>query len=136
MNRKIDEKLLELLYKNHTKEYKSLIFGTELESLYLMLNKKTEILINELNIRKDSASGHRILIIGLSDLIKSLECENYEYINFLWGRNEVYRFEVYMDLKLEKIIGIIIVKKRRKNDDELRWERENLGIEPPITYYD
>ena len=114
MNKKIDGRLLKLLDENYPKEYKALIFGTELESLYLVLNKKVDILINELKSRKDLINGHKIVTIGLNNLINSLECGNYEYINFLWGRNGVYRFEIYMDLKLEKIIGSVIIKKRKK----------------------
>jgi FAD synthase len=129
----VTENLSELLKKFAPLEYKGLIFGTELMRLYLVSNKKREHVLHDLELHQQSVEEHNISVLGMKELINKLKIINNKSINIICGFNFVYAFEIYLDSELNNRIGFIIVKIRKKSDEEIKTEMEVFGIEVPIS---
>jgi len=92
------------------------------------LKKRTleEMGIHIENVRKNGGD-----IIGYSELKNKLYDVGDEYVHILSGCDEKYGFDLYLDENKIKSLGVLIVKLRVKSEDELKWERDKLGITRP-----
>lgn len=78
------------------------------------------------NVRKNGGD-----IIGYYELKNKLYDVGDEYVHILSGCGEKYGFDLYLDENKIKSLGVLIVKLRVKSEDELKWERDKLGIIRP-----
>lgn len=78
------------------------------------------------NVRKNGGD-----IVGYSLLRKNLESSSDKNIYILSGHDRKYGFDLYLDRTKSHSIGVAIIRLRRKSEEELKWEREVLGIKHP-----
>lgn len=70
---------------------------------------------------------------GLEYLISALEAFNKENVCVINIRNKSYSFKIYSDENNTEVLGVIVLKLRKKSDEEIRYGKEVLGIKtaPP-----
>lgn len=78
------------------------------------------------NVRKNGGD-----IVGYSLLRKNLESSSDKNIYILSGYDKKYGFDLYLARTKSHSIGVAIIRLRRKSEEELKWEREVLGIKHP-----
>ena len=52
-------------------------------------------------------------------------------IYILGGCDKIFGFDLNLDEDKTKVLGVLIIKLRIKSEDELKWERDKLGIVRP-----
>lgn len=92
------------------------------------LKKRTleEMEIHIENVRKNGAD-----IIGYSELKNMLNDIEDEHVYILSGCDKKFGFDLYFGEDKTKVLGVLIIKLRIKSEDELKWERDKLGIVRP-----
>jgi len=78
------------------------------------------------NVRKNGSD-----IIGYSELKDMLYDVEDEYVYILSGCDKTFGFDLYLGEDKIKVLGVLIIKLRVKSEDELKWERDKLGIIRP-----
>jgi hypothetical protein len=101
-----------------------------IKKLFLIKKDKSRS-IEEMDIHIENVRKHGSEIIGYSSLIKSLKESREKDVYILSGYDSKYAFDLYLDESKKKVLGVSIVKLRIKSEDELRWEKEKLGIKHP-----
>lgn len=70
-------------------------------------------------------------IIGSVSLKENLSLYQGCYVYILAGYDRHYGFELYLNDKQTKVLGVMIVRLRKKSEKETQWERDMLGINHP-----
>jgi hypothetical protein len=52
-------------------------------------------------------------------------------VYILAGYDRNYGFELYLNDKQTEVLGVMIVRLRKKSENEIQWEKERLGIKYP-----
>ena len=68
---------------------------------------------------------------GLDDLIIALENFEKENVFVINIRSKLYSFKIYSDENNNTLLGVIILKLKKKTAEEIRFGREILGITTP-----
>ncbi|ELY2651601.1 hypothetical protein SMB91_004045 [Cronobacter sakazakii] len=70
---------------------------------------------------------------GLQDLISVLEVFDKENVCIINIRSKLFSFKIYSDENNTELLGVIVLKLRKKTDEEIRYGKEVLGIKgaPP-----
>lgn len=84
--------------------------------------------IEEMDIHIENVRKNGSNIIGYSSLRKNLNTSSDKTIYILSGYDKKYGFDLYLDKSKSHSIGVAIIKLRIKSEEELKWEREVLGI--------
>ncbi|KKB04926.1 hypothetical protein [Pantoea anthophila] len=92
------------------------------------LKKRTleEMEIHIENVRKNGAD-----IVGYSELKNMLNDVEDEHVYILSGSDKKFGFDLYFGEDKTKVLGVLIINLRIKSEDELKWERDKLGIVRP-----
>lgn len=70
-------------------------------------------------------------VIGSVLLKENLGVYQGSSVCILSGHDPFYGFELYLNDKQNEVLGIMIIRLRRKSENELQWEKERLGIKHP-----
>lgn len=102
------------------------------EIVSLNLTKKNRIRsIEEIDIHFCNVKRNGGDIIGFKSLRKCFESDKSEGVYILSGYDDKYGFDLYLDGSKSRVIGVAIIKLRTKSEEEIRWERDILGIKHP-----
>ncbi|QKJ85715.1 hypothetical protein PMPD1_0743 [Paramixta manurensis] len=93
-----------------------------------LIEKDRRRAIEEIDIHIENVRKNNSDIIGYSLLKKNLESSSDETVYILSGYDMKYGFDLYLDKSKSHPIGVAIIKLRIKSEEELKWEREVLGI--------
>lgn len=95
----------------------------------LLLIKKSRIrCIEEIEVHYENVKKNNGHIIGYRSLKKHLKENKENNVYILSGHNEKYGFDLYLNESKSCVIGVAIIKLRVKSADEIKWERDVLGI--------
>ena len=89
---------------------------------------------NELRIMKAHKENTKFTGLkakGLDELIIALENFDGENVSVINIRTKSYSFKIYSNQKNTDLLGVIILKLKKKTDEEIRFGREVLGITSP-----
>ncbi|WP_426760248.1 hypothetical protein [Enterobacter cloacae complex sp. 366F10] len=89
---------------------------------------------NELRImkaHKENTKFTGLKVNGLDDLIIVLENFEKENVFVINIRSKLYSFKIYSDENNNTLLGVIILKLKKKTAEEIRFGREILGITTP-----
>lgn len=89
---------------------------------------------NELRIMKAHKANTKftgLKVNGLDDLIIALENFEKENVFVINIRSKSYSFKIYSDENNDTLLGVIILKLKKKTAEEIRFGREILGITTP-----
>lgn len=95
--------------------------------LYLIKKNRSRA-IEELDIHIENVRKNKNDIIGYSLLKNNLEDSTDNNVYILSGYDNKYGFDLYLNEAKTSTIGVAIIKLRQKSADELKWEKEILGI--------
>ncbi|MFP1754374.1 hypothetical protein ACLECX_17200 [Lonsdalea quercina] len=102
----------------------------DVNSLHL-IKKDRNRSIEEMDIHIENVRKNGDNIIGYPLLKKNLEDSMDKNIYILSGYDKKYGFDLYLNESKSQVIGFAIIKLRTKSEEELKWEREKLGIKHP-----
>lgn len=122
-----EQLILHSLSPNLLRKY--IVFG-DVDNLHLT-KKDRHISIEEMDIHIENVRKNGSNIIGYPSLKKSLKESKDKNIYILSGCDKKYGFDLYLDESKLRVIGVAIIKLRTKSEEELKWERDRLGIKPP-----
>ncbi|MDT3526480.1 hypothetical protein ROM83_21075 [Cronobacter sakazakii] len=94
-------------------------------------NAKYELRI--MKVHRDNAKITGLKAQGLQDLISVLEVFDKENVCIINIRSKLFSFKIYSDENNTELLGVIVLKLRKKSDEEIRYGKEVLGIKgaPP-----
>ncbi|ELQ6018954.1 hypothetical protein R2225_004032 [Cronobacter sakazakii] len=94
-------------------------------------NAKYELRI--MKVHRDNAKITGLKAQGLDDLISALEIFDKENVCIINIRSKLFLFKIYSDENNTELLGVIVLKLRKKTDEEIRYGKEVLGIKgaPP-----
>ncbi|MCG8711058.1 hypothetical protein JHU04_004414 [Brenneria sp. 4F2] len=122
-----EQLILQSLSPNLLRKY---IVFDDVNSLHLTKKNRNRS-IEEMDIHIENVRKNGDNIIGYPLLKKNLENSTDKNIHILSGYDKKYGFDLYLDESKSRVIGIAIIKLRTKSEEELKWEREKLGIKHP-----
>ncbi|MFE8118126.1 hypothetical protein [Brenneria goodwinii] len=122
-----EQLILQSLSPNLLRKY---IVFDDVNSLHLTKKDRNRS-IEEMDIHIENVRKNGDNIIGYPLLKKNLENSTDKNIHILSGYDKKYGFDLYLDESKSRVIGIAIIKLRTKSEEELKWEREKLGIKHP-----
>jgi len=122
-----DSNDMSLLKKLSPNEIKDKIFSSEIKfSKYYERNKDEEL--RELKIHINNASYTGLSIDGGNSSVRILTEFEDEVINIFAGRNSFYFFKLYINKDVEKVICFILIKRKKRTEEELQLLAKKLGI--------
>ncbi|EOD3576811.1 hypothetical protein ACKTG8_004203 [Cronobacter sakazakii] len=94
-------------------------------------NAKYELRI--MKVHRDNAKITGLKAKGLDDLISVLEVFDKENVCIINIRSKLFSFKIYSDENNTDLLGVIVLKLRKKSDEEIHYGKEVLGIKtaPP-----
>lgn len=122
-----EQLILQSLSPNLLRKY---IVFDDVNSLHLTKKDRNRS-IEEMDIHIENVRKNGDNIIGYPLLKKNLENSTDKNIHILSGYDKKYGFDLYLDESKSRVIGIAIIKLRTKSEEEIKWEREKLGIKHP-----
>ncbi|EOU9514294.1 hypothetical protein ACOJCK_004262 [Cronobacter dublinensis] len=128
----ISDELFKYAKKAIPNEFKSFLKeNKDCQSASYISNAKYELRI--MKAHRDNAKITGLKAQGLDDLISALEVFNKENVCVINVRNKLNSFKIYSDEKNTELLGVIVLKLRKKTDEEIRHAKEVLGIKtaPP-----
>ncbi|WP_024552256.1 hypothetical protein ACP26C_12245 [Franconibacter helveticus 513] len=119
------EKVIPDVFKSFVKENK------DCQSAAYISNAQYELRI--MKAHRENAKITGLKAQGLDELISALEVFNKENVCAINIRNKLNSFKIYSDEKNTELLGVIVLKLRKKTDEEIRHGQEVLGIKsaPP-----
>ncbi|MEN4636128.1 hypothetical protein ABEG70_13710 [Pantoea agglomerans] len=122
-----DEMLLDALVPDLLRQY---IDFKNINGLFSRENAtgraKEEIDINLSCVKNMGAE-----VVGSVSLKENLSLYQGSYVYILAGYDRNYGFELYLNDKQTEVLGVMIVRLRKKSESEIQWEKERLGIKYP-----
>ena len=128
----INSKVHEIIDKYIPNNHRKLINGAgDSKIAAFECDRKNELRIMKVHYENSKQSG--LNIIGIIELIKSLGGFDDDEIFLINLSNENYFSKIYMNKKLNILLGYIIIKSRKKHEEAIKWGRDVLGIKslPP-----
>ncbi|WP_074154688.1 hypothetical protein [Cronobacter sakazakii] len=105
--------------------------NNDCQSSSYISNAKYELRI--MKVHRDNAKITGLKAQGLDDLISALEIFDKENVCIINIRSKLFSFKIYSDENNTELLGVIVLKLRKKSDEEIRYGKEVLGIKtaPP-----
>ncbi|EOL8945406.1 hypothetical protein ACM91X_002543 [Cronobacter dublinensis] len=128
----INDELFNYALRIIPNEFKSSVKGNKYcQGASYISNAQHELRI--MKAHRDNAKVTGLKAQGLDDLILALEAFNKENVCIINVRNKLNSFKIYSDEKNTELLGVIVLKLRKKTDEEIRHAQEVLGIKtaPP-----
>lgn len=128
----INDEIIKFINTHLSDEFKRiLVDGGEEKVASFKFGKENEL--RTLRIHLDNSKATGIKALGLNEVILALEFFHEKEINIVNIRNKTHFFKIYSDVSMENYLGCILIKLRKKTDEEIRWGIEVLGIKsaPP-----
>lgn len=97
----------------------------------ILIKKLKKRTLEEMEIHIENVRRNGGNIIGYSELKDILYDVEDEYVYILSGCDKIFGFDLYLGEDKTKVLGVLIIKLRIKSEDELKWERDKLGIVRP-----
>lgn len=97
----------------------------------ILIKKLKKRTLEEMEIHIENVRRNGGDIIGYSELKDMLYDVGDEYVYILSGCDKIFGFDLYLSEDKTKVLGVLIIKLRIKSEDELKWERDKLGIVRP-----
>ncbi|MFE8146337.1 hypothetical protein RBA69_03690 [Brenneria goodwinii] len=118
---------LSLLEEFSPNEIKNEVFSSELLfSKFYQRNKDDEL--RELKIHIENAKDTGLSIVGGEVSVNALSKLNSETISILAGKNKLYFFKLYISKESQKLICFILIKRRKRTEEETLSLVRKLGI--------
>jgi len=128
----INDELFNYALRMIPNEFKSSVKeNKDCQSASYISNAQYELRI--MKAHRDNAKMTGLKAQGLDDLISTLEVFNKENVCVINICNKLNSFKIYSDEKNTELLGVIILKLKKKTDEEIRHAQEVLGIKaaPP-----
>lgn len=87
--------------------------------------------LRTMKAHKENTKFTELKVKGLDELIIALENFDKENVSVINIRTKSYSFKVYSDEKNNFLLGVVILKLKKKSDEDIRFGREVLGIVTP-----
>lgn len=92
-------------------------------------NARDELRI--IKAHKENSKFTGLKVNGLDELIIALEAFDKKNVSIINIRSKSYSFKIYSDENNNTLLGVIILKLKKKTDDDIRFGQEVLGIKTP-----
>ncbi|MDI7691466.1 hypothetical protein [Cronobacter malonaticus] len=128
----ISDELFKYAKKVIPNEFQSFVKeNKDCQSSSYISNAKYELRI--MKVHRDNAKITGLKAQGLDDLISALEIFDKENVCIINIRSKLFSFKIYSDENNKELLGVIVLKLRKKSDEEIRYGKEVLGIKtaPP-----
>lgn len=103
----------------------------KIDRIYLVSSKSRERVLKETCIHKEYLEKHGEISLGLDDLVEKLKTFTDKNVSILCASNKKYSLELFLNVELSSRIGYVIMKNRKKTQEEILWEK-SLGIKHDI----
>jgi hypothetical protein len=122
-----DEMLLDALAPDLLRQY------IDFQSINLLFSRSnvTGRAKEEIDIHISCVKNMGGEVIGSVSLKENLSLYQGNYVYILAGYDRNYGFELYLNDKQTEVLGVMIVRLRKKSENEIQWEKERLGIKYP-----
>lgn len=126
------KEIIELININIPVAYKQLLNGHGENKIAFFECDST----NELHLMKihyENAKHSGLNILGIEELIEKLIKFQSKVVFLVNARNDDYFFKFYFEQSLQNFLVCVVIKLRKKTEEEILWGREVLGIKksPP-----
>jgi len=128
----INSKVYEIIDKYIPSYYKELFSeGGDNKIASFECDRKNELRIMKVHYENSKQSG--LSVIGIDELIVSLSDSKDDNIFIINLRNKKYFLKLYLNKELSQFLGYVLIKLRKKTEEEIQWGRDVLGIKslPP-----
>ncbi|EMW0833710.1 TPA: hypothetical protein ACI4K1_002174 [Enterobacter roggenkampii] len=126
----INDKLIEYAREKIPDEFRSYLNEkNNLQCASFISSTQNELRIMKAHKENTKFSG--LKVNGLDDLIIALENFEKENVFVINIRSKLYSFKIYSDENNNTLLGVIILKLKKKTAEEIRFGREILGITTP-----
>ncbi|MEB6409347.1 hypothetical protein [Enterobacter vonholyi] len=126
----INDKLIEYAREKIPDEFRSYLNEeNNLQCASFISSAQNELRIMKAHKENTKFSG--LKVNGLDDLIIALENFEKENVFVINIRSKLYSFKIYSDENNNTLLGVIILKLKKKTAEEIRFGREILGITTP-----
>lgn len=126
----INDKLIEYAREKIPDEFRSYLNEkNNLQCASFISSTQNELRIMKAHKENTKFSG--LKVNGLDDLIIALENYEKENVFVINIRSKLYSFKIYSDENNNTLLGVIILKLKKKTAEEIRFGREILGITTP-----
>ncbi|WP_411555697.1 hypothetical protein ACLIN0_11185 [Pantoea agglomerans] len=122
-----DEMLLDALAPDLLRQY----IGFQSINLLFSRSNVTGRAQEEIDIHLSCVKNMGGEVIGSVSLKENLSLYQGSYVYILAGYDRNYGFELYLNDKQTEVLGVMIVRLRKKSENEIQWEKERLGIKYP-----
>ncbi|MER5086976.1 hypothetical protein, partial [Enterobacter vonholyi] len=123
----INDKLIEYAREKIPDEFRSYLNEkNNLQCASFISSAQNELRIMKAHKENTKFSG--LKVNGLDDLIIALENFEKENVFVINIRSKLYSFKIYSDENNNTLLGVIILKLKKKTAEEIRFGREILGI--------
>ncbi|WP_312282252.1 hypothetical protein [Pseudescherichia sp.] len=99
-----------------------------------LVDKKNELRI--MQVHKHNAMSTGLDIPGLNELIVALDNFNEKSVCVVNVRSQGYQLKFYSDINKEILLGLVILKLRKKTNEEMQFARDVLGITSSVPSID
>ncbi|WPO93503.1 hypothetical protein SFA32_10950 [Buttiauxella sp. HR94] len=99
-----------------------------------LVDKKNELRI--MQVHKHNAMSTGLDILGLNELIVALDSFNEKSVCVVNVRSQGYQLKFYSDINKEILLGLVILKLRKKTNEEMQFARDVLGITSSVPSID
>ncbi|EQA1596874.1 hypothetical protein QEU86_RS22610 [Enterobacter hormaechei] len=126
----INDKLIEYAREKIPDEFRSYLNEkNNLQCASFISSTQNELRI--MKAHKENTKFTGLKVNGLDDLIIVLENFEKENVFVINIRSKLYSFKIYSDENNNTLLGVIILKLKKKTAEEIRFGREILGITTP-----
>ncbi|AOQ00296.1 hypothetical protein BFV65_11990 [Enterobacter hormaechei subsp. hoffmannii] len=126
----INDKLIEYAREKIPDEFRSYLNEkNNLQCASFISSTQNELRI--MKAHKENTKFTGLKVNGLDDLIIALENFEKENVFVINIRSKLYSFKIYLDENNNTLLGVIILKLKKKTAEEIRFGREILGITTP-----
>ena len=126
----INDKLIEYAREKIPDEFRSYLNEkNNLQCASFISSTQNELRI--MKAHKENTKFTGLKVNGLDDLIIALENFEKENVFVINIRSKLYSFKIYSDENNNTLLGVIILKLKKKTAEEIRFGREILGITTP-----
>ncbi|CAH5308471.1 hypothetical protein AI2839V1_2595 [Enterobacter cloacae] len=84
-----------------------------------------------MKVHKNNTKLTGLKVEGLDELIIALENFDEETVLVINIRTKLFSFKIYSD-KNNALLGVVILKLKKKTDEDIRFGRDVLGITTPL----
>lgn len=126
----INDNLIKYAREKIQDEYRSYLnANNNLQCASFISNAQDELRI--MKAHKENMKFTGLNAEGLDELIIALENFDGESVSVINIRARSYSFKIYSNQKNTDLLGVVILKLKKKTDEEIHFGREVLGIKSP-----